>query len=171
LDEAFAEIDRRLPALIDEHGRDAVAVYLGNPVVHTLSLSLYSRPLLKALGRRNIYSASTVDQMPKQVAAGLMFGTMLSVPVPDVDRTDHLLILGRQPAGLERQPHDSARHARAAAPHPPARRQGRGDRSTPQPYRPSTPTSITSSAPALTRCGSPRSCTPSSTRTAPRRVG
>jgi anaerobic selenocysteine-containing dehydrogenase len=95
--EAFAEIDRRLPALIDEHGRDAVAVYLGNPVVHNLSLSLYSRPLLKALGTRNIYSASTVDQMPKQVAAGLMFGTMLSVPVPDVDRTDHLLILGANP--------------------------------------------------------------------------
>src|SRR4051794_1342277 len=92
-DEAFAEIDRRLPALIDEHGRDAVAVYLGNPVVHNLSLSLYSRPLLKALGTRNLYSASTVDQMPKQVAAGLMFGDVLSVAVPDVDRTDHLLIL------------------------------------------------------------------------------
>jgi anaerobic selenocysteine-containing dehydrogenase len=96
-DEAFAEIDRRLPPLVDSHGRDAVAVYLGNPVVHNLSLLLYARVLLKALGTRNIYSASTVDQMPKQVAAGLMFGTMLSVPIPDVDRTDHLLILGANP--------------------------------------------------------------------------
>jgi anaerobic selenocysteine-containing dehydrogenase len=96
-DEAFAEIDRRLPPLIEEHGRDAVAVYLGNPTVHNLSLSLYSRVLLYALRTRNICSASTVDQMPKQVAAGLMFGTTLSVPVPDVDRTDHLLILGANP--------------------------------------------------------------------------
>ena len=96
-DEAFAEIDRRLPPLVAERGRDAVAVYLGNPVVHNLSLLLYSRVLLKALGTRNIYSASTVDQMPKQVAAGLMFGAMLSVPIPDVDRTDHLLILGANP--------------------------------------------------------------------------
>ncbi len=53
--------------------------------------------LLKALGTRNVYSASTVDQMPKQVAAGLMFGTFLSVPIPDVDRTDHFLILGANP--------------------------------------------------------------------------
>jgi anaerobic selenocysteine-containing dehydrogenase len=96
-DEAFAEIDRRLPALIDAHGRDAVAVYLGNPTVHNLGLTLYSRALLKALGTRNVFTASTVDQMPKHVSAGLMFGTMLSIPVPDVDRTDHLLILGANP--------------------------------------------------------------------------
>src|SRR5207245_8118697 len=57
----------------------------------------YGRVLIKALGTRNIYSASTVDQMPKQIAAGLMFGTILSVPVPDMDRTDHLLILGANP--------------------------------------------------------------------------
>jgi anaerobic selenocysteine-containing dehydrogenase len=96
-DEAFAEIERRLPPLIDAHGHDAVAVYLGNPTVHNLSLSLYSRVLLKALRTRNVYSASTVDQMPKQVSVGLMFGTMLSVPIPDVDRTDHLLMLGANP--------------------------------------------------------------------------
>jgi anaerobic selenocysteine-containing dehydrogenase len=96
-DEAFAEIDRRLPPLLEEHGRNAVAVYLGNPGVHNLSLTLYSRVLLKALGTRNIFSASTVDQMPKQVSAGLMFGTMLSLPIPDIDRTDHLLILGANP--------------------------------------------------------------------------
>jgi anaerobic selenocysteine-containing dehydrogenase len=96
-DEAFAEIDRRLPPLLERHGRDAVAVYLGNPTVHSLALTLYSRVLLKALGTRNIYSASTVDQMPKQVSAGLMFGAMLTIPVPDVDRTDHLLILGANP--------------------------------------------------------------------------
>ncbi|MGZ6645287.1 MAG: molybdopterin oxidoreductase family protein, partial [Solirubrobacteraceae bacterium] len=53
--------------------------------------------LLKALGTRNIYTASTVDQFPKQLASGLMFGTGLTVAVPDVDRTDHLLILGANP--------------------------------------------------------------------------
>ena len=53
--------------------------------------------LLKALGSKNIYTATTVDQMPKQVSAALMFGTGLSVPIPDVDRTDHLLILGANP--------------------------------------------------------------------------
>jgi anaerobic selenocysteine-containing dehydrogenase len=96
-DDAFAEIDRRLAPIFGEHGRDAVAVYLGNPNAHTLALSLYGQVLLRALGTRNIYSASTVDQMPKQVAVGLMFGTVLSTPVPDIDRTDYLLVLGANP--------------------------------------------------------------------------
>ncbi|HEY0640068.1 MAG TPA: molybdopterin-dependent oxidoreductase [Pseudonocardiaceae bacterium] len=96
-EEAFAEIDRGLGAVIREHGRDAVAVYLGNPNVHNLSGQLYNTVLLRALNSRNVYSASTVDQMPKQVSAGLMFGAMLSVPVPDADRCDHLLVLGANP--------------------------------------------------------------------------
>jgi len=96
-DEAFAEIDRRLVPLIERHGRDAVAVYLGNPSAHSLALGIYGQVLLRALKTRNVFSASTVDQMPKQVAAGLMFGTLLSIPVPDLDRTDYLLMLGANP--------------------------------------------------------------------------
>jgi anaerobic selenocysteine-containing dehydrogenase len=96
-DDAFAEIARRLPPILEAGGRDAAAVYLGNPSAHNLSTLLYGRVLLKALGSRNIYSASTVDQYPKQMASALMFGHGLSVPVPDIDRTDFLLILGANP--------------------------------------------------------------------------
>jgi anaerobic selenocysteine-containing dehydrogenase len=95
--EAFAEIQERLTPIIEEHGRDAVAVYLGNPNVHTLAGQLYNRALVKALGTTNVYSASTVDQMPKHVSSGLMFGSPFSIPVPDIDRTDHLLMLGANP--------------------------------------------------------------------------
>jgi anaerobic selenocysteine-containing dehydrogenase len=96
-EEALAEIDRRLPPLLEEHGRDSVAVYIGNPAAHNFSFQTYGRVLMKALGTKNIYTASTVDQMPKQVSAGLMFGAGLSVPVPDVDRTGYFLILGANP--------------------------------------------------------------------------
>ena len=96
-DEAFAEIDRRLAPILERHGRDSVGAYLGNPNAHNLDALLYGRVLLKALGTRNIFSASTVDQMPKHVSAGLMFGAPLSIPMPDVDRTDHLLMLGANP--------------------------------------------------------------------------
>ena len=96
-DEAFEEIDRRITPILAEHGRDAVAAYIGNPNAHNLSALLYGRAWLKALGSKNIYSASTVDQMPKQLSAGLMFGTMLGVPIPDIDRTDHMLMLGANP--------------------------------------------------------------------------
>ena len=95
--EAFAEVDRRLGEVLASGDRDAVAIYLGNPSAHSLGPMIYGPALVKALGTKNVYSASTVDQMPKQVAAGLMFGAGLSVPVPDVDRTDHLVILGANP--------------------------------------------------------------------------
>jgi anaerobic selenocysteine-containing dehydrogenase len=96
-DEAFAEIDERLRPILGSGGRNAVGVYIGNPAAHHLAPVLYGRVFLKALGSRNIFSASTVDQYPKQFSAGLMFGTGFSVPVPDVDRTDHLMILGANP--------------------------------------------------------------------------
>jgi anaerobic selenocysteine-containing dehydrogenase len=96
-DEAFAAVDEGLTRVLEAGGRDAVAVYLGNPSAHSLGPMIYGPAFVKALGTKNIYSASTVDQMPKQVSSGLMFGAGLSVPVPDVDRTDHLLILGANP--------------------------------------------------------------------------
>ena len=96
-EEAFEAVAEGLGRVLDDGGRDAVAVYLGNPSAHSLGPTLYGPALLKAIGTKNIYSASTVDQMPKQVASGLMFGGGLSVPIPDVDRTDHFLILGANP--------------------------------------------------------------------------
>src|SRR5947207_11219958 len=95
--EAFAAAERGLRAVLDAHGRDAVALYLGNPNVHTLAGSLYLGALRKALGSRNVYTASTLDQMPKHVSCGYLFGSPLAVPVPDVDRTDFLFILGADP--------------------------------------------------------------------------
>lgn len=95
--EAFAAVERGLTGVIDRHGREALGVYLGNPNAHTVAGALYAPALARALGTRQIFSASTADQMPKHVAAGLMFGHPLSIPVPDVDRTDHLLMLGANP--------------------------------------------------------------------------
>jgi len=96
-DEAFALIQARLPSIIEEHGRDAVALYVGNPAAHNLASLVHGRVLTQALGSANVFTASTVDQMPKQVSAGLMFGAALSIPIPDLDRTDYLLMLGANP--------------------------------------------------------------------------
>jgi anaerobic selenocysteine-containing dehydrogenase len=96
-DDAFELIDAKLTAIVAEHGPDSLAVYLGNPTAHNLSGLLYNRVLLQAARTKNVFSASTVDQMPKQVSAGLMFGAALTIPVPDVDRTDYLLVLGANP--------------------------------------------------------------------------
>ncbi|WP_433197522.1 molybdopterin-dependent oxidoreductase [Nocardia sp. CA-107356] len=96
-DEAFDLIAQRFPAIVAEHGSQSAALYLGNPNAHTVAGTLYMPVLIRALGTKNLYSASTADQMPKQVASGLMFGDPLTVPVPDLDRTDYLLMLGANP--------------------------------------------------------------------------
>jgi anaerobic selenocysteine-containing dehydrogenase len=96
-DEAFAVVAERLMPIVEEHGRNAVGAYLGNPSAHSFSAQTFGPAMLRALGSRSVFSASSVDQMPKHVSAGLMFGAPLSIPVPDVDRTQHLLILGANP--------------------------------------------------------------------------
>ncbi len=96
-DEAFAVASAGLGAVVTAGGRQAVGIYLGNPNVHTLAGGLYASGLARALGSPNIFSASTVDQMPKHVSCGLMFGDPLAIPVPDLDRTGFLLMLGANP--------------------------------------------------------------------------
>ncbi|ASU84739.1 molybdopterin-binding oxidoreductase [Nocardiopsis gilva YIM 90087] len=95
--EAFAIVERGLMGVIERHGRLSVATYLGNPNVHTLAGQMYAGEFAKTVGSPNVYSASTVDQMPKHVSSGLLFGDPLAIPVPDLDRTDHLLLLGANP--------------------------------------------------------------------------
>jgi anaerobic selenocysteine-containing dehydrogenase len=96
-EEAFAEIQRRLPPLLAAHGRNASAVVVGNPSAHKIGLLTYFGKLARALGTKNVFSASTLDQMPKQLASGLMFGHWLSVALPDIARTDLLLVIGANP--------------------------------------------------------------------------
>ncbi|GIH75439.1 molybdopterin-dependent oxidoreductase [Planobispora longispora] len=97
-EEAFQAVERGLTRVADAHGRQALAVYFGNPTFHTMAGPLYRGPLSQALDTPNIYSASTIDQMPKHVACGFMLGNPFAIAVPDLDRTDYLLVLGANPA-------------------------------------------------------------------------
>lgn len=81
----------------ERHGKDAVATYAGNPTVHSVGASLYLPLLLKALGTKSRFTATSVDQLPQHVASATMFGHPLLIPIPDLDRTQHLVILGANP--------------------------------------------------------------------------
>ncbi|MEU3406289.1 molybdopterin-dependent oxidoreductase [Streptomyces sp. NPDC006670] len=96
-EEAYETIAAAVPALVREHGAQSVGVVLGNPNAHTMAGALYPPLLLGALGTRNLFTASTLDQMPKHVSSGLLFGDPFAIPVPDLDRTDFLLLIGANP--------------------------------------------------------------------------
>ncbi len=96
-DEAIDEVARRIVAIQAQHGHDAVALYLGNPTVHSYSALLSGAVFARALHSRNRFSATSVDQLPHHLAAWLMFGHQLLLPIPDIDRTGYLLVLGANP--------------------------------------------------------------------------
>lgn len=96
---AFDEVAARVLEVCRIHGRDAVALYFGNPVAHNYGSLTHGYLLFaRALGTRARYSATSVDQLPHMLASFLMFGNQLLLPVPDIDRARHMLILGANPA-------------------------------------------------------------------------
>jgi anaerobic selenocysteine-containing dehydrogenase len=96
-DEAIAFASAGLRRAAERHGRHAVANFLGNPGAH--SWSIFSFLVLRlTLASRNNYSVSSADQVPQHAVATEMFGNPVALPIPDVDRTDHLLVIGANPA-------------------------------------------------------------------------
>ncbi|MEU5363561.1 molybdopterin oxidoreductase family protein [Streptomyces sp. NPDC005925] len=96
-EEAFDAVAAGVRPVVERYGPHAVGVVLGNPNVHTMAGGLYPPLLIGGLGTRSVFSASTVDQMPKHVSCGLLYGDANLIPVPDLDRTRHLLLIGANP--------------------------------------------------------------------------
>ncbi|MEG0862705.1 MAG: molybdopterin-dependent oxidoreductase, partial [Pseudomonas sp.] len=96
-DEAFELAARKLWAIQQAHGQNAVAIYQGNPSVHNYGLMTHSNYFLGLLKTRNRFSATSVDQLPQHLTSYLMYGHGLLLPIPDIDHTDFMLILGANP--------------------------------------------------------------------------
>lgn len=96
-DEALDLVARRLKEIRAQYGKHAIAVYQGNPTAHNLGLMTYAQLALRTLGTRNMYSATSLDQLPHMLAALQMFGNQLLMAVPDVDRCDLFICLGANP--------------------------------------------------------------------------
>ena len=97
-DEAFTEVETQIKRIQNTYGNDGIATYNGNPNVHNVGLMLYGAPFLKSLKTKQKYSATSADQLPHHIASLKMFGHQMLIPIPDIERTDYLLILGANPA-------------------------------------------------------------------------
>lgn len=95
--QAFDETAGQIKSIQHKHGRNAAAIYLGNPTVHNYGSILFGLPFLRALHTRNRFSATSVDQLPHMIASYLLFGHQLLFPVPDLDRAEFLVIMGGNP--------------------------------------------------------------------------
>lgn len=96
-EEAFQKVSEGFDSVRKFHGHDAIAIYLGNPNTHTMAGAIFLKPLIKSLKTKNFFTASTVDQIPKQTACGFLYGSNELIPVPDIDHTDLFVIFGGNP--------------------------------------------------------------------------
>lgn len=96
-EEAYAEVVAGLTGVQEKYGKDAVGVYLGNPTVHNWGSMLYGPEFLRLLQTKKRFSATSADQLPHHLAAYFMYGHYMAIPIPDVDRTHYMLILGANP--------------------------------------------------------------------------
>lgn len=87
----------RLDAIRRKHGCDAVGVYSGNPSAHNIGAASHMKPLLSELGTRQVYSSASIDIFPNMLVSLMMYGHQFMHPVPDLERTDFLLMLGANP--------------------------------------------------------------------------
>lgn len=100
-DAAFRRCTELLAPVIEKHGIGAVTCYTGNPLAHSFSLGRYTGVLLGMSGIPLSYSPGTVDQWPKNLSSHLMYGGWWSFPVPDIERTDLLVVMGANPAASQ----------------------------------------------------------------------
>lgn len=100
-DAAFRRCTELLTPVINKYGIGAVTAYTGNPLAHSFSLARYTGVLLGMSGMPVTYSPGTVDQWPKNLSSHLMYGGWWNFPVPDIERTDLLVIMGANPAASQ----------------------------------------------------------------------
>jgi len=96
-EEAFDEVAKKIKSIQNKYGNDAVGTYRGNPNVHNLGMMLFGSPFIQSLKTKQKYSATSVDQLPHHISSLKMFGHHMLIPIPDIDHTHFMLIIGGNP--------------------------------------------------------------------------
>lgn len=96
-DTALTEIGTRLRAVIDRYGPDSVGMYQGNPAAYSLGHFIWAKGMMDALGSPHFYNPGSQDTNSRFAASFFLYGSPVSVPIPDLPRTDFLLMVGANP--------------------------------------------------------------------------
>ncbi|MEZ5550764.1 MAG: molybdopterin-dependent oxidoreductase [Pseudomonadales bacterium] len=97
-DTALAEIAARLSAIKTARGGNAIGSYTGNPTAFNALYGPSFGSFMRQLGARRHFSSGTQDCANKFAASEAVFGTRTLHPVPDIDNSDFILLLGENPA-------------------------------------------------------------------------
>ena len=95
--DAYTLIEYKIKKIQSKYGKDSVATYLGNPIVHNMGMMLFIKQFTQSIGSKNIFSATSMDQLPHHFVSHFMFGHEMRIPVPDINNTEHIIIIGANP--------------------------------------------------------------------------
>ena len=94
----MADIARRLSVIHRRHGSGAIGWYYGNPGAFSYSHTLGLNTFMVGFGpRMHVFTAGSQDINNRFVASQLLYGSPLALPIPDVLRTDLLVVIGANP--------------------------------------------------------------------------
>jgi anaerobic selenocysteine-containing dehydrogenase len=96
-EEALEEVASNIKSIQTKYGNNAVGIYQGNPSIHNLGTTFFSPAMSRAVKTKNNFSATSADQLPHHIAAMSMFGHSFLLPIPDIDHTQYMLIIGGNP--------------------------------------------------------------------------
>lgn len=97
-EEAYDEIGNKINGIRRTYGKDAVGMYIGNPTVHNMGILFFIGELKRILQTQNVFSATSMDQLPHHFMAHYLFGHSLRIPIPDIDHTDYMILIGANPS-------------------------------------------------------------------------
>jgi anaerobic selenocysteine-containing dehydrogenase len=96
-EDALALVGERLSAIRNAHGKDAIAMYYGNPNGHNFGAQIYTQLFITLLDTQRFFSAGSVDQQPKNLSCEMLYGSAWTFPIPDLDRSDYFICMGGNP--------------------------------------------------------------------------
>jgi len=96
-DSALEDIGARLQKIRAHHGGDAIATYVGTAAGFGVLHPVFAQGFMDAMGSRNMFSSATQDCANKFAVANRLYGFPFTLPFPDLQNTNCLIIVGANP--------------------------------------------------------------------------
>ncbi len=97
-DDALSSIGGKVRELIDNHGPDSIAMYVGTAAGFGVLHPVFAAGFMQGVGSTSMFASATQDCANKFAVAHQVYGFPFTQPFPDLDNLECLIIVGANPA-------------------------------------------------------------------------
>lgn len=95
--QTLGEIGDKVKKLIQEDGPDSIGMYVGTAAGFSVLHPVFAQGFMTGIGSKSMFSSSTQDCSNKFAASQLIYGFPFTLPFPDIQNTNCLIIVGANP--------------------------------------------------------------------------